>query len=98
MWKYYFGLMRELPEVFRGTVEGYLFWVAGAVSLLASFLPQDARVNLHLPQWAAPASLGMVILYGLLRVNYRNLRAVEALAGAKEAQLEELRSLAPTVH
>lgn len=73
MLKYYWGLVRRLPDFFRGTVEAYLFWVAGALSLVASVVPGAAQWLANtpqLPRWVAPVALGVVFVYGLLRVNF----------------------------
>lgn len=71
MWKYYRSLFREIPEFFRGTVEAWLFWIVGGLAVLATVFPAAARVRaMTLPTWSGPVALAIVVVYGLLRVNY----------------------------
>src|SRR5688500_8264775 len=88
MWKYYGSLFRDIPAFFRGTVEAYAFWVLGAAALLTSLWPQLATIVerfVVLPRWGAPTALGLILLYGLLRVNYQRFKTRDDRVNELEA-------------
>lgn len=78
MLKYYWHLLRSVPGVFRGTWEGLAFWVTAMVAALAVFSPElSAAVQQRLsawPRWYGLVALGVLVLYGLARANWLEIK------------------------
>lgn len=96
MLKFYLGLVRDIPEIFRSTAEAWQFWasivtvVAGTVLAFAG--PQIGQFfNLgEIPRWIGGALLGLLVVYALLRANYEHFRGLETALESVKARAAEL--------
>jgi hypothetical protein len=80
--RFYWSLLREVPPVFRGTLENWLFWIFTVVAtVIAVFNPEVVQVlsgGKGAPRWVGAIPLGLALVYGFLRANYQ--RHVSLLA------------------
>ena len=70
MVRYDLTLLRDIPAVFRGTAEGYLFWIGTVgLPLLLYFAPRLKPMTENNP-WLIGVPIALGVIYGMMRVNY----------------------------
>lgn len=100
MLKFHWSLLRAIPEVLRGTVEAWLFWLQSIIVPIVVWFYPTWRPIVDGPdfsRWAVAIPIGLTVLYGMLRVNYVKFTSVQTRLHEKEAELEVIAASAPSV-
>jgi hypothetical protein len=90
-------LVKDIPGVFRGTVEGWLFWVATVTVPLIVLLNPEINTLLNsgtISRWYVFLPLGASLLYATMRANYRRF---ELQADSFNLALKEVGRLAASL-
>jgi hypothetical protein len=74
MFKFYASLIAEIPTVFRGSVEGVMFWVLSVIVPVAVFFVPEWKpltAGETFSRWLVLAPIGLSALYAIARVNFK---------------------------
>jgi hypothetical protein len=87
--RFYWDWALDIPAVFRGTVEAWLFWAFTVIAPIIAFFNPELGKLLQLeefPRGYALAPLLVALIYGLMRANYRRFQVLEAAVGVARAR------------
>ena len=92
MLRYYLSIVIDIPRAFRSALEAVTFWGGVALAILSSVWPHVSTLQNAVPisPGAGPIGFALILVYGVLRVNYqriesrdRKLKTLEALPSLK---------------
>jgi hypothetical protein len=80
MLRYYLQILRDLPAVFRETLESWTFWAAIFLAVLGFFSPEvAAAVNKQAgSRWLALIPGAVFFLWAMLRANYKRFQGLQS--------------------
>lgn len=82
MLRFYLRMFPEFKDIFRGTVEAWLFWIwTLLVPAIVFFNPELGDLMdewTAISRWWALLPIGPSVAYGLLRVNYKRFQAIQS--------------------